>query len=170
MKDIDLVEILLVEDNPSDAEMTIRALRKNDIIHNILHLKDGLDALNFLFGRGNYAGRDISITPKVILLDLKMPKVGGIEVLTKIKETRALKHIPVFVLTSSKQDPAMRICLKLGAANFILKPVNLEGFVAALSDVKMYWPLTDAEIKTSLLLGSPIVPNIIKLPVVLCNE
>ncbi|UPT66877.1 MAG: response regulator [Sphingobacteriales bacterium JAD_PAG50586_3] len=136
-------EILLVDDNLSDAEMTIRALRKNNIVHTILHLKDGVEALDYLLGQGEYAGRDITLTPKITLLDLRMPRIDGIEVLTKIKQTDAIKHIPIVVLTSSNVDPNLEICMGLGAASFIVKPVNLPGFVKALAAIKMHWPTVD---------------------------
>lgn len=141
--DDELIEILLVEDNIHDAEMTTRALRKNNIVQSILHVKDGAEALNYLFGKGRYAGRDIKNCPKIILLDLRMPKVDGIEVLTKVKAAAETKHIPVIVLTSSKEDPNMEVCVGLGAAHFIIKPVNLEGFIRVLAELKMYWPTLD---------------------------
>ncbi|HYJ62724.1 MAG TPA: response regulator, partial [Parafilimonas sp.] len=99
------VEILLVEDNMDDAELAIRALRKSNIANNLIHLKDGAEALDFLFGRGNYAGRNTNNKPKVVLLDLKMPRVDGIEVLRQIKANENTKTIPVVVLTSSKENP-----------------------------------------------------------------
>ncbi len=137
------VEILLVEDNMHDAEMTTRALRKNNIVQSIYHVKDGAEALDFLFAKGQYSNRDIKNTPKIILLDLRMPKVDGIQVLTKVKAAAETKHIPVIVLTSSKEDPNMEVCIGLGAANFIVKPVNLEGFIRVLAELKMYWPALD---------------------------
>ena len=97
------VEILLVEDNMNDAELTIRALHKNNIVNNIIHLKDGASALDFIFGKGEFAGRNINNKPKVILLDLKMPKVDGMEVLQRIKEDKQMSKIPVVILTSSKE-------------------------------------------------------------------
>lgn len=139
------VEILLVEDNMHDAEMTIRALRKNNIIHSIHHVKDGAEALNFLFAKGPYSHRNVKLAPKIILLDLRMPKVDGIEVLTKVKAAAETKHIPVVVLTSSKEDPNMEVCIGLGAANFIIKPVDLKGFVRVLAELKMYWPGLDGK-------------------------
>src|SRR4051812_17550006 len=108
------IEILLVEDNPNDAEMTIRALKKNHMANRIVHLKDGAEALDFIYGKGMFEGRDITAIPKVVLLDLKMPKVDGIEVLTVMKSNELTKSIPVVVLTSSKEDPDIKRCYELG--------------------------------------------------------
>src|ERR1700721_1552062 len=108
------IEILLVEDNHDDAEMTIRALTKSKIINNIVHLGDGAQALDFLFGTGKYAGRDTMQLPKLILLDLKMPKVDGMELLQKIKADGRTKKIPVVVLTSSKESPDIEKCYDFG--------------------------------------------------------
>lgn len=135
------IEILLVEDNNSDAEMTIRALKKNNIVNKLLHLKDGEEALDFIFGHGKYAGRDVANSPKVILLDLKMPKVNGIQVLEVIKADERTKKIPVVVLTSSKEDPDIRTCYGLGVNSYVVKPVKFESFVKAVSDLGMYWVL-----------------------------
>lgn len=135
------VEILLVEDNRSDAEMTLRALRKNNIINNIVHLKDGKLALDFLFGKGEYAGRDLRNKPKVILLDLKLPKVMGIEVLKKIREHEATQNIPVVVLTSSKENPDVEQAYLLGVNSYIVKPINMEDFMKVVSDLGFYWIL-----------------------------
>ena len=135
------VEILLVEDSPDDAEMTIRALKKNGIANNLTHLKDGAEALEFIYGTGKYAGRNINNKPKVILLDLKMPKVDGIEVLRKIKSDSNTKTIPVVVLTSSKEDPDVRRCYELGVNSYIVKPVGFENFTKAISQMGLYWLL-----------------------------
>ena len=117
------VEILLVEDNLNDAELTLRALRKHKISNNLVHLKDGSEALDFLFGTGNYANRNVDNKPKVILLDLKMPKVDGMEVLAKIKSHELTKKINVVVLTSSKEHPDIERAYELGANSYIVKPV-----------------------------------------------
>ena len=135
------VEILLVEDNLNDAELTVRALRKNNITNELIHLKDGAEALDFIFGTGSYKGRDINNRPKVILLDLKMPKVDGIEVLRRIKENDLTKKIPVVILTSSKEDPDIRTCYELGANSYIVKPVEFDNFQKAVSDLGLYWLL-----------------------------
>jgi two-component system response regulator len=133
------VEILLIEDNPHDAELTIRALKKHHIANNLVHLKDGAEALDFIFGTGTYAGRNIQNKPKVILLDLKMPKVDGIEVLRRIKENDATKKIPVVILTSSKEDPDINRCYELGANSYIVKPVEFDNFLKAVTDLGLYW-------------------------------
>ena len=133
------VEILLIEDNPNDAELTIRALTKNKIKNKLIHLNDGEIAIEFLFGTGRYEGRDILKKPKVILLDLKMPKVGGIELLKKIKANDNTKNIPVVVLTSSKENPDIEQSYTLGANSYIVKPVDFDNFIKAVSDIGFYW-------------------------------
>ena len=137
----DIVEILLVEDNIADAELTIRALKKKKLANNLVHLKDGAEAIDFLFGRGSYSGRDPLKTPKVVLLDLKMPKIGGIEVLAKIREDARTKTIPVVVLTSSKEDPDVKRCYELGANSYIVKPVEFDNFFEAVTQLGFYWLL-----------------------------
>ena len=138
---INKVEILLVEDNKNDAELAIRALRKGNINSNLIHLKDGAEALEFLFGTGVYEGRDINNKPKLILLDLKMPKVDGLEVLTEIKAKELTKAIPVVVLTSSKEHPDIERAYALGANSDIVKPVAYEEFSKAVADLGFYWML-----------------------------
>ena len=133
------VEILLIEDNPNDAELAIRALMKNKIKNKLIHLNDGEIALEFLFGTGRYEGRDVLKKPKVILLDLKMPKVGGIELLKKIKANDNTKNIPVVVLTSSKENPDIEQSYALGANSYIVKPVDFDNFIKAVSDIGFYW-------------------------------
>lgn len=135
------VEILLVEDNPSDAEMTLRALKKNNLVNNIVHLKDGADALDFIFGMGAYKGRNIKNKPKVILLDLKMPRIDGIEVLRQVRENPLTRTIPIVVLTSSREDPDVRRCYELGVNSYIVKPVGFENFTKAISELGLYWML-----------------------------
>ena len=135
------VEILLVEDNLNDAELTIHALRKGNIANKLFHLKDGVAALDFLFGTGEYTGRNINNKPRLILLDLKMPKVDGIEVLTRIKTDEFTKRIPVVILTSSKEDPDMEKCYLLGTNSYIVKPVEFDNFRKAVSEVGLYWML-----------------------------
>lgn len=133
------IEILLVEDNPSDAEMTIRALKKNKIANRIVHLKDGAEALEFFFATGQYANRDVHNRPKMILLDLKMPKVSGLEVLERLKGDPHTKSIPVVVLTSSKEDPDIQKCYSLGVNSYIVKPVGFENFVKIILELGLYW-------------------------------
>jgi two-component system response regulator len=140
---IDEIEILLVEDNSSDAEMTINALKGNNLANNLLHVRDGAAALDFLFGEGQYSGRNIEITPKLILLDLKMPKVNGIEVLQKIKANDYTKNIPVVVLTSSKEDPDIQKCYAIGVNSYVIKPVEFDDFQKAISDLGLYWMIVN---------------------------
>jgi len=137
----DTVEILLIEDNMNDAELTIRALRKSKLTNNLIHLKDGAEAIEFLFGTGKFEGRDISNKPKVILLDLKMPKVDGLEVLTKIKANTLTKAIPVVMLTSSKEHPDIERAYALGANSYIVKPVEFDEFTKVVTDLGFYWLL-----------------------------
>lgn len=133
------VEILLVEDNESDAELTIRVLKKHNLANKLLHLKNGEEALDFLFARGVYAGRAIENGPKIILLDLKMPKVDGIEVLEELKSDERTKKIPVVVFTSSKEHPDIDKCYRLGVNSYVVKPVEFNQFVQAIVDLGMYW-------------------------------
>ncbi len=133
------IEILLIEDNLSDAEMTIRALRKSNIANKIVHLEDGFEAIEFIFGTGEYANRNISNLPKVILLDLKMPRMDGIEVLLKIKGDKRTKKIPVVMLTSSKEDPDIQTCYNLGVNAYVVKPVEINSFSKAISDLGLFW-------------------------------
>lgn len=139
----DKFDILLVEDNLSDAELTIRALKKISIINTLLHLQNGEEALDYLFATGHYAKRNIHEIPKVVLLDLKMPKVDGLEVLKKMKEDDRTKIIPVVLLTSSKEDKDILDGYKLGVNSYIVKPVEYQNFVKAVSDVGLYWLLTN---------------------------
>lgn len=135
------VEILLVEDNPNDAELTLRALKKHHLANKVLHVKDGAEALEFLFANGAYDQRKIENTPRVILLDLKLPKVSGLEVLRKVKSDERTRVIPVVVLTSSREDRDLEECYALGVNSYIVKPVEFENFVRAVSDMGFYWLL-----------------------------
>lgn len=133
------IDILLVEDSEYDAEMTIRAVKKSAMVDNIIHVKDGAEALDFIFGTGKYEGRNTDMKPKVILLDLKMPKLGGVEVLEKIKSNPATKAIPIVVLTSSKESPDIEKCYDLGANSYIVKPVDFETFEKTVMELGLYW-------------------------------
>jgi two-component system response regulator len=133
------VDILLIEDSLHDAELTIRALRKNNTHVKIVHLKNGAVALDFLFGKGVYTGRNVNNRPRVILLDLKMPKVSGLEVLEKIAGNQLTQKIPVVVLTSSKEDPDVERAYSLGANSYIVKPVDFESFQKIVTDLGIYW-------------------------------
>jgi len=133
------VEILIVEDNPGDAELAIRALKKQHLANNVIHLLDGAEALDFIFGTGNYASRNTNHVPRVILLDLKMPKVGGLEVLERIKSDPRTKTIPVVILTSSAEDPDIKRSYELGANSYIVKPVEFNNFSKTVADLGLYW-------------------------------
>ena len=135
------VEILLVEDNPNDAELALRALKKNNLANNILVVTDGEEALDFIFARGAFSERKIENGPKVILLDLKLPKVDGLEVLRAIKSDPHTKIIPVVVLTSSKEESDIVASYRLGVNSYIVKPVDFAKFVAAVRDLGLYWLL-----------------------------
>lgn len=135
------VEIVLVEDNPSDAELTIRALKKINLSNNLIHLKDGAEALDFIFARGAYSERNINHKPRVILLDIKMPKVDGLEVLKQIKEDERTKLIPVVIMTSSREQSDIVNGYKLGVNSYVVKPVDFGSFAKAVSDLGLYWVL-----------------------------
>ncbi|MBI3520461.1 MAG: response regulator [Bacteroidetes bacterium] len=132
-------DILLIEDNMHDAELAIRALKKNNLANNLIHLKDGAEAIDYIFGEGNFSGRNLEDIPKVILLDLKMPKVNGIEVLARLKSDERTRKIPVVILTSSKEDPDIQTCYDLGANSYVVKPVEFTEFVKVVSDLGLYW-------------------------------
>ena len=136
-----LVEILLIEDNPNDIELTLRVLKENNLANNVQVVKDGEEALDFIFGTGKYEDRDINLKPKIILLDLKLPKVSGIEILQKIRADERTKYIPVVVLTSSKEERDIVDAYKLGVNSYIVKPVQFESFVKTVKELGMYWLL-----------------------------
>lgn len=134
------IEILLAEDNPSDAELIIREFKKQNMSHNLHHVTDGEEALEFLFATGKYAGRrDVLASPKMILLDIQMPKVNGMEVLHAVKQDQRTKMIPVVILTSSKEHPDIAKCYALGANSYIVKPVNFEDLSSAINRIGHYW-------------------------------
>lgn len=136
------VDLLLVEDNPNDAELAIRQLKKNNLANNLFHVKDGEEALEFIFATGRYAVQNDQIKhPRIVLLDIQMPKVSGIEVLQKMKDDPRTKSIPVVILTSSKEDPDIQKCYALGANSYIVKPVNFESFAEAIKNLGFYWLL-----------------------------
>lgn len=137
------VEVLLVEDNSHDAEMTIRALSKVHLANKLTHVKDGAEALDFIFSRGAFASRGTENKPKVILLDIKMPKVDGIEVLRQIKSNADTKTIPVVIMTSSKEEQDIITSYNLGVNSYVVKPVDFEGFAKAVSELGFYWLITN---------------------------
>jgi len=133
------IDILLVEDNADEALLTIRSFKKSNLANGLLHINDGEEALDFIFCRNKYANRQIENLPKLILLDLKLPKVSGIEILKAVKENEHTKIIPIIVLTSSKEEPDIAACYKLGANSYIVKPVNFDAFSKAVVELGMYW-------------------------------
>jgi CheY-like chemotaxis protein len=141
MREANAVEILLVEDNPQDLELALRALRKGNLTTQIQVVRDGAEAMEFIFCEGAHASRRIGNGPKVILLDLKLPKVDGLEVLRRIKSDPRTNTIPVVVLTSSKENSDLVQSYQLGVNSYIVKPVNFERFAAAVQELGMYWLL-----------------------------
>jgi two-component system response regulator len=136
------VEILLVEDDACDAELTLRALSKRNMGNRIHHVSDGSEALDFLFGKGAYA-RAITTNPKLVLLDLKLPKVTGLEVLRRMKTDDRVRTIPVVVLTSSQEDIDLRECYALGVNSYVVKPVEFDHFSKAVAELGLYWMLVN---------------------------
>lgn len=141
------VEILLVEDNPSDAKLTIRALQKSNLCNSITHVSDGAEAIDFIFAQGKYSERSIDNKPRIVLLDLKMPKVDGMEVLRAIKADERTRNIPVIVMTSSKEDSDVKQAYTYGVNSYVVKPVGFENFSKAVIDLGMYWMLVNQESK-----------------------
>ena len=135
------IEILLVEDNPQDVKLALHAFKKHKLANHIHVARDGAEALHFLFGTGPYQGRDISLRPKVVLLDLKLPKVDGIEVLRTIRSDPITLTLPVVVLTSSREEPDIAQCYQLGVNSYIVKPVDFDQFVDVSRQLGLYWLL-----------------------------
>ncbi len=133
------VEILIVEDNPQDAELTIRALKKMNLAIHIMVAEDGEEALDIIFSRGVYEGRQAQKPPKVIFLDLKLPKVSGLEILKEIKSNPATKMIPVVVITSSREDPDIKAAYEFGANGYVVKPVEFEAFSSSMIQTGIFW-------------------------------
>ncbi len=131
--------ILLVEDNPDDELLAIRALKKNNIMNEVVVARDGTEALDYLFGTGAYSDRDTSVTPQVILLDLKLPKIDGLEVLRRLRNDERTKLLPVVVLTSSKEEKDLNESYRLGANSYIRKPVDFIQFTEAIKQLGLYW-------------------------------
>ncbi len=147
MNDSNAVEIFIVEDSPRDAELTLRSLKKNNLANNILVAHDGAEALDFLLCRGMYENRIFTNPPKVVLLDLKLPKVSGLEVLKIIKEDKRTTHIPVVVVTSSKEEPDIKAAYELGANSYVVKPVDFEQFINAMNSLGLYWLLVNEPLR-----------------------
>jgi len=135
------VEILLVEDNPYDAELTLRALKNKGLANKLLTFTDGVEALDFLFGTGEYAGRNLAVRPKVILLDLKLPRVSGLEVLQRVKGDERTKTIPVVIMTSSQEESDIVRGYDLGVNSYMVKPVDFDKFFQAVEELGLYWLL-----------------------------
>jgi two-component system response regulator len=143
VKELDAVEILLVEDSDEDAELTIRALKQRKLANDLFRVKDGAEALEFIFATGTYASRGASPKPRVVLLDLKLPKVDGMEVLRRMKEDPATRAIPVVMLTSSKEDRDLESAYRLGVNSYIVKPVQFESFLETVAKIGLYWVITN---------------------------
>jgi CheY-like chemotaxis protein len=137
-----IVDILLVEDNPADAELAIRALKKNHLTNRVLWVKDGEQALDFIFAKGEFAN-SVNVLPRVVLLDLRLPKLDGIEVLTEIRKNPATHKLPVVILTSSKEERDLVETYQLGVNSFVSKPIAFEEFVQTVADLGLYWVLVN---------------------------
>ena len=133
--------ILLVEDNADDEDLTLRALKKNNITNEVVVVRDGAEALDYLFGTGNYSGRDTAILPQVVLLDLKLPKVDGLEVLNRLRNDKRTKLLPVVILTSSVEEQDLLRGYDLGANSYVRKPVDFGQFTEAVRNLGLYWLL-----------------------------
>ncbi|HMF73683.1 MAG TPA: response regulator [Flavitalea sp.] len=133
------VEILLIEDNPYEAELTIRSLKKNNLANKLLHIDDGADALDYIFSKGKYEDNVSLLQLKLILLDLKLPRVDGLEILRQVKSNEQTKLIPVVMLTSSKEETDIIESHRLGVNSYIVKPVNFDSFAKAVADLGLYW-------------------------------
>jgi CheY-like chemotaxis protein len=141
MTEENFVEILLVEDNKNDAELALMALEDSNLSNHVVWLKNGKEALDFIFAEGQYADRNITNQPKVILLDLKMPKVGGLEVLKKIRSDQRTRKIPITILTSSKEERDIIESYELGVNSYIVKPVDFDQFIKSVKEIGYYWAL-----------------------------
>ena len=135
------VEIILIEDNPYEAELAIRSLKKNNLANKLIHLEDGTEALDFIFSRGKYESRNGFPQPKLILLDLNLPKVSGLEILKQIKSNELTKMIPVVIMTSSKEEKDIIDSYHYGVNSYLVKPVSFETFTKAITDLGFYWLL-----------------------------
>ena len=143
MKEFEIFDVLIVEDNPNDAELMIRALRRGNIANPLHVVEDGAEALDFIFARGRYEARSGIQPPRVVLLDIKLPKVSGLEVLKAIKENEKTKNIPVVMVTSSREDPDVQAAYLLGANSYIVKPVDNAAFVNVMNQIGLYWLLVN---------------------------
>ena len=151
------IDILLVEDNPYEARLTIESLQEQNLANKLHHVDDGAEALDFLFARGEYEDRKGEINPKLILLDLNLPKIGGLEVLEEIKSNENTKSIPVVILSSSKQDADVIAGYMLGVNSYVVKPVDFDVFSKAISDLGSYWMLLNESSVLLLLAKTRLV-------------
>ncbi len=140
-------EILIVEDNPDDAELMVRSLKENHLANSLYVVGDGEEALNFIFCRGNYKGRNVCTRPKVVFLDIKLPKVDGLQVLRQVKSDKKTKKIPVVIVTSSKEDPDIATAYDLGANSYVVKPVEFENFKKTINQLGLYWVVVNEKPK-----------------------
>jgi two-component system response regulator len=143
INDFDPVQILIVEDNPNDAELTLRALKKHNLINEVYVAEDGQEALDFVFCEGKFASRNISSPLKVIFLDLKLPKISGLEVLKRIKSNPSTKKLPVVIITSSKEDPDIKAAYELGTNGYVVKPVDFTDFIKVMQNTGLFWLLVN---------------------------
>lgn len=142
------VDILLVEDNPYEAKLTINGLKKHNLANHLHHVADGAEALDFMFATGAYTERQSECLPKIILLDLNLPKIGGLDVLKQLRAHEHTKHIPIVLLTSSKQDSDIKTGYALGANSYIVKPVEFDSFSKAIADIGLYWAILNQPLTT----------------------
>jgi two-component system response regulator len=147
MSHTNIVEILLVEDNQRDAELIIHALEKHKSPNQLVHVKDGTEALDFLFGRGQYAGRNIEQRPRVVLLDLGLPKLNGLDVLRAIKADEVLRCLPVVIVTSSDDASDIQTAYDLGANSYVVKPMEFDAFIKAMRHLGLYWLQSNQPLK-----------------------
>lgn len=141
MELINDVQIVLVEDSFDDAELTMRSLKNSNFVNEVIWLKDGEQAINYLQGKGDYTDRNTAVKPKLILLDLKLPKLSGLEVLERIKKDKNLHKIPVVVMTSSQENKDLEKCYELGVNSYVVKPINFSNFMKVTKEISMYWVL-----------------------------
>lgn len=135
------VEILLIEDNPDEAALTIRSLKKQNLANKLMHIDDGEEALDFIFSKGKYADNTSPFSPRLVLLDLKLPKVDGLEILRQLKSMESTRSIPVVILTSSREERDIVESYKLGVNSYIVKPVSFESFSKSVAELGLYWVL-----------------------------
>lgn len=147
MEDVNAVEILIVEDNPRDAELTLRALKKNNLANHVMIAQDGVEALDFFFCRGKFEGRNFTNPPKIVLLDLKLPKINGLEVLKIVKKDERTAHIPIVIVTSSREEPDIQKAYEFGVNSYVVKPVDFDQFLNAMSSLGLYWLLVNEPVK-----------------------